>query len=870
MNHNTTMTPSKHLRSIHAALFACGLSLALGPVRAQDGDFPPQPPVKALSPEESAKLFQLPDGYRLELVLSEPVVKEPVAAAFDGNGRMYVAEMRSYMQEIDGKNEHSPVSQISMHWSSKGDGHFDKHTVFIDKLILPRMVLPLADGVLVNETDTSDIWYYRDTDGDGVADKKDLWFQGGPRGGNLEHQASGLIWAQDNWIYTTYNAYRLRFRGLGVEPLKEPTAPNGGQWGLAQDDYGKEWYVNAGGEVGPLNFQVPIVYGAFNVPDQFAPGFAEVWPAIGLADVQGGPPRFRPSDKTLNHFTATCGEEVYRGDRLPEDLRGNLLFGEPVGRLIRRSKVEVRNGLTFLSNPYEKSEFIRSTDPSFRPINMVNGPDGCLYIVDMYRGIIQEGNWVREGSYLRKVVQQYSLDKVAGRGRVWRLEHKDFTRGPQPKMLTETPRQWVNHLAHPNGFWRDTAQKLLVLRGDTSVVPALKVMARSHPNHLARIHALWSLEGLNSLDPSFVRQALADRNPQVRIAAIRTSETLYKNGERTLVPDILERIHDAEPVVVEQVMMTARFLKWPDSEKLVEDTIKSHSSRGVKEIGSQLLRPAERAASMFSEAEQKVLGKGAAIYKELCFACHGMDGRGAAIDGAPTLTQAPSLAKSARVLGHPDAVVRVLLHGLSGPVDGKEFTAQMVSMASNDDEWIANIASYVRNNFGNRAPFIRPSDVARVRAEFKDREMPWTLAELNQTLPHLMANRAGWKPSASHNGGNAKEAIDGKVSTRYDTSTSQIPGMWYQIELPAATKVAGLELDAAGSTLDFPRGYEVRLSQDGQTWSEPVASGKGDGCWTEIHFRPTDARFVRIVQTGKVDGLFWSIHELRVFEAAAN
>ena len=251
------------------------------------------------------------------------------------------------------------------------------------------MILPLAEGVLVNETDTDDLWYHVDTDGDGVADKKELWYAGGKRGGNLEHQASGLIWSQDNWIYASYNSYRLRFTGLGRAPLKEPTPGNGGQWGLTQDDYGKPWFVNAGGEIGPLNFQVPIVYGGFGVKHQVAPGYAEVWPAIGLADVQGGPPRFRPGDKTLNHFTATCGPDLYRGDRLPPDLRGDLLFGEPVGRLIRRTKVEVKDGLTYLRNAYEKTEFIRSTDPNFRPINIVTGPDGTLSIVDMYRGIIQ-------------------------------------------------------------------------------------------------------------------------------------------------------------------------------------------------------------------------------------------------------------------------------------------------------------------------------------------------------------------------------------------------------------------------------------------------------------------------------------------------
>ena len=179
--------------------------------------------------------------------------------------------------------------------------------------------------------------------------------------------------------------------------LKEPTAPNGGQWGLSQDDYGKMWWSNAGGEKGIWNYQAPILYAAINVKQQKSELFDTVWPLVGLADVQGGPNRFRPEDKTLNHFTACAGQTVYRGDRLPKDLYGNVFLPEPVGRLIRRATVEVKDGITTVANPYEaeQSEFIRSTDPLFRPINMATGPDGCIYILDTYRGIIQEGNWVK-------------------------------------------------------------------------------------------------------------------------------------------------------------------------------------------------------------------------------------------------------------------------------------------------------------------------------------------------------------------------------------------------------------------------------------------------------------------------------------------
>jgi hypothetical protein len=153
-----------------------------------------------LTPSEQLATFRLPPGYRMELVVADPIIKEPVAIAFDGNGRLFVAEMRSFMQDLEGTGQRERTGRISMHWSSKGDGVFDQHSVFVEGLVLPRMILPLDDAVLVGETDSNDLHLYRDTNGDGVADQKTLWFSGGPSGGNMEHQPSGLVWCLDNWI----------------------------------------------------------------------------------------------------------------------------------------------------------------------------------------------------------------------------------------------------------------------------------------------------------------------------------------------------------------------------------------------------------------------------------------------------------------------------------------------------------------------------------------------------------------------------------------------------------------------------------------------------------------------------------------------
>jgi mono/diheme cytochrome c family protein/glucose/arabinose dehydrogenase len=722
------------------------LSIAIGLIvaffsSAMAGDevkqFKPTGTIPILTVEQSLETFRLPKGYHLEPVLSEPAISEPVAAAFDGNGRLYVVEMRTYMQDADAKGEQTNGSRVSMHEDTDGDGVMDKHTIFADGLLLPRMVLPLDGCVLINETNTADIYSYRDTNGDGVSDEKKLWFSGGKIGGNMEHQPSGLIWSMDNWIYTTYNAYRLRHNPDG-QALKEPTAANGGQWGLCQDDHGKPWYVNAGGERGPLNFQQPIVYGAFNVRDQFSNDYSQVYPLVGIPDVQGGPKRFRPENNTLNHFTATCGAEIFRGDRLPAELRGDLFFSEPVGRLIRRSKVEVRDGITYIDNAYPGSEFIRSTDPNFRAVNMMNGPDGCLYIVDMYRGIIQQGNWTKPKSYLRGVIDQYGLDKNIGHGRIYRLVHEDFKRDTtKPKMLDEKPAKLVAYLEHPNGWWRDTAQKLIILSRDVSVAPALEQVAREAKLDLARMHAIWSLEGLGALTVDFVREKLKDKNASVRRAAIRAGETLYKAGKQELAADFTAMVKDPDPEVSTQALLTANLLHIQKASELVTASVTEAKSAGVRVIVEQLAKNMkdDTPKAGLKANEQAQFKDGQTIFASLCFACHGMDGKGAPVPGDAKALLAPPLAGSKTILGDPELGVKVLLHGLTGPISGKTYAGEMIAMGTNDDKWIAAVISYVRNSFGNKQGFVDEKAVKSIREKNKGRTKPWTEAELLQSVP---------------------------------------------------------------------------------------------------------------------------------------
>jgi mono/diheme cytochrome c family protein len=482
---------------------------------------------------------------------------------------------------------------------------------------------------------------------------------------------------------------------------------------------------------------------------------------------------------------------------------------------------------------------------------------------------------VNRGSYLRGVVQQYHMEENTGRGRIWRLVYDSVKPGPQPHMQDETPARLVPHLASPNGWWRDTAQKLLVLRGDKSVVPALMTMARSNTNHLARLHALWTIEGLDALTPTLVLEKLKDPHPQLRIAAIRVSEDFYKRGDLSLIPSVCSLTNDPDPNVVIQLMLTANLMKWPGWDNLLRATTASNHALGVQRIGAQIAPPPPPVVNpfipappppppLFTADEQGILDRGEIIYKQLCFACHAPDGKGTPLK--PGATTAPPLGGSPTATGYRDGVISVVLKGLRGPVEGKAYAAQMVPMEGNNDDWIASVISYVRNNFGNHSTFITTNDVARVRAALSGRTNTWTLQELHDTLPQPLTNRSQWKLTASHNPVSLSLAVDGDLGTRYNTGQPQVAGMWVQVELPEATEIAGIELNSGTSTNDFPRGYKVELSADGVKWLLAQVTEHSSALRNQILFPPSTARFVRVTLTASDPNFTWSIHEMQILK----
>jgi mono/diheme cytochrome c family protein len=617
----------------------------------------------------------------------------------------------------------------------------------------------------------------------------------------------------------------------------------------------------------------------------------------------------------VNHATATGGPDIVRGHRVPADLVGDLLYTEPVGRLIRRADIVKNDGLTQVRNVYPKSEFILSTDPLFRPVNIKTAPDGTVYVADMYRGIIQEGEWARAGSYLRHKIFQYQLDKIVHLGRIWRLrfdgspEFPALPVGPaasqpipsqpalpaipldrtRPRMYDESSAQLVAHLSHPNGWWRDTAQRTLVLRQDRSVVPALRTLATASDNLLGRFHAMWTLEGLGALEAGLVRGAIKDANPRMRVQAIRASESLFKAGDRSFEADYRAMTTDADVDVALQAMLTVNVLKLPDAAAVIRATMDATPSRGIREIGKVALAALAkgRAVATLNPDEQALYERGATIYRELCFSCHGDDGRGTPMAGAPAGTMmGPPIAGSPRVQGHREYVVRTIMHGLTGPIDDKAYTNVMVPMGAQTDDWVAAIASYIRNDFGNTGSYVTAADVARVRGATAARKTPWTVVEVEETLPVLVPSDRTWRATASHNTAAADRAL---TIIGWTSAEPQQPGMWVQVELPQPARISEVQFHAPGGGRGLPargagpatgagaanapavlREYQIQTSTDGTTWSPPVARGTVATA-TNASFAPVAAKFVRITLTAAGPNLGpLVIQNVRVLRPAAN
>jgi mono/diheme cytochrome c family protein/glucose/arabinose dehydrogenase len=517
----------------------------------------PWPPVRkagktspALTAAEEQQTISVPPGYHVELVAAEPLVDSPIAMDFDADGRLWVLETPAFLPDMSGRDSREPINRVVVLEDTNGDGTMDKRTVFADGLVMPRALKVLDHGmVLVGEP--PNLWLMKDTNGDLKADTKDLITNTyGNGNAGIEHNANSLFWAIDNVMYSSEHTSNLRLKGGKFESVP---ALSRGQWQISQDDAGRI-YRNVNDSPLFVDY-TPGPYFLRNPNGVRTRGLYEilieqmdatVYPVRSNRGVNRGyRDEYFRADGSSIVIQGAGGPIIYRGDKYPKAAQGNAFISDSPTNLVHQMVItDDGTGRLTAKNAYPRGEFFASSDERCRPVNLYSAPDGNMYVVDMYRGVVQAGGIWTE--YLTQYIKEHELQLPVARGRIWRVVYGTGPnrRGPKPALSSATAAQLVQTLSHPNGWWRDTAQQLLVQRGDTSVAPALKQLAGSAPDWRAKLHALWTLDGLDQIDAATVESALTDPSADVRAAAVRLSERWLGQSGQPIATSVLKLSSD--------------------------------------------------------------------------------------------------------------------------------------------------------------------------------------------------------------------------------------------------------------------------------------------------------------------------------------
>ncbi|MDO8539650.1 MAG: c-type cytochrome [Opitutaceae bacterium] len=836
-------------------------SAQMGDRPNDDAQRPPPPewnvsPARPLPPDVALRSFVVPPGFKVELVATEPLVQDPVAFAFDRRGRLFVAELPAYNAEIlrdlpvyleKGKPvPPTPVGRVVCLEDTNGDGRMDKRTVYADNLVVPRSVGFIGDAVLIG--DPPNLWLFRDRNNDGVADEKTAIANDYGTVAAIETSPNGLLWGRDNWLYNA--AYKWRLRFVGGEWRGE-AMPELGQYGITQDDAGRLFYDHNSDQL-RANFLPPHYVGdyprnaRFNTFNFQIATDQQVFPIRPTPGTNRGYRKgFLREDGTLVAFTAASAPVIYRGANFPARFYGNAFVPEPASNSIKRNLVLEAEGRLTALNGFEQADFMASTDERFRPVFLGDGPDGALYVADLYRGILEGYNFVT--TFLKEQILARELNRpLWGMGRIYRVVYPERPRAPRIDFAHLTPTQCVARLRDENGWTRDTAQRVIVDSGAADYVgPLRSLFAARDATERDRLYALWALEGLWAIAPDFLATALADPSAKVRMAAVRAAEPWLGRPEGApLVTQLAGRVATEEPEVLAQAVLSlsrkptdpareaifaalprvsehpalldAVLIAFRGEEGLLLERLIASARGGAlppfghraifRSVGSAIAtsaarpgheglvaalldpqvpeavrialmqglvpaaetegrrRPAPRTridAALLDRiaagAPDLVVRKNAqglldALRQEkarlakrgtvppltagqkasfelgrtnflLCAACHQPAGEGK--EGV-----APSLQNS-RWATHvsPEFALRIVLHGKEG---SPGFPGAMAPLGVLSDEQIAGIMTFVRRSWGNEASAVSSADVARVRAQTKDRAAAWTDTELER------------------------------------------------------------------------------------------------------------------------------------------
>ncbi len=566
---------------IAVLVFCCSLSphLRAAEPEVSEKDLPRVPPT---TPESAIATFQVKRGFRLELVAAEPLVVDPVAMAFDEDGRLFVVEMRDYPER---RNQTPHLGRIRLLQDTDGDGRFDKSTVYVDNLPWPTAVICWNGGVFVGAT--PDILYCKDTNGDGVSDVREVVFTGIASNYapydvdklNVQALFNSFIWGLDNRIHAANggdggqvrrveseftrawrrkaagvpsseglspdeagasSALDLRGRDLSIDPrgLTIRLESGGGQYGLSFDSRGRKFVCSNSAHLREVMYEDreaarnPFFTMPPSTIDIAADGPAapvyrispdEPWRVLRTRWRVTGlfPGPIEGGGRPSGYFTGATGITIYRGNAFPEEFSENAFVADCGSNLVHRKRL-VADGVALTArrpDDEQKAEFLASRDNWFRPVQLANAPDGTLYVADMYREVI-EHPWSLPAS----IKKHLDLNSGNDRGRIYRIVPDTFKQPNLPRLSIATTKELVVQLEQPNGWHRDTAARLLFERHDKSAAPALERLLNDSRSPWARMHALYVLNGLGALTPALLTKALTDGSAVVREHAARLAE----------------------------------------------------------------------------------------------------------------------------------------------------------------------------------------------------------------------------------------------------------------------------------------------------------------------------------------------------------